>query len=150
MNRNRSERRWGAGVALLGLFVVLMAVGVIPVEEGDLHAPNLILLLCGLAFAAGGLAILLPSDPRVKLSLVVIILASFLVIGVWVAVFGDAAHFSGGIPLLSRETNAVLARAAFGLGAVLILGMLVMALRQLLRAFAASRTPDSGTSPDDA
>ncbi len=36
---------------------MLTASGVMPVDDEDLHSPNGILLLCGIVFLAGGIAI---------------------------------------------------------------------------------------------
>ena len=113
---------------------MLTASGIVPVDEKDLHSPNAILFLCGIIFLAGGIAIVFSSSRRVKMSMVVTILVSLLIIGLWVTFFGDAGHFSGGIPFLSGESNAMLARIVFGLGLLLVFGMLLMALRDLFRA----------------
>jgi len=113
---------------------MLTASGIVPVDDKDLHSPNAILFLCGIIFLAGGIAIVFSSSRRVKMSMVVTILVSFLIIGLWVTFFGDAGHFSGGIPFLSGESNAMLARIVFGLGLLLVFGMLLMALRDLFRA----------------
>lgn len=131
----------------IGVFLLLMATGVVPVNDEDLHAPGGILALCAVVFLAGGVAVAFPSDKRLKMSMVVLILLSFLIIGGWISLFGDARHFSGGIPFVSRESNAVLARFAFGAGALMVFGMLLLALKDLIRAFAdhARNLPDSGS-----
>jgi hypothetical protein len=113
---------------------MLPASGIVPADETDLHSPNAILFLCGIVFLAGGIAIVFSSRRRVKMSMVVIILVSILIIGMWITFFGDVDHFSGGIPFVSRETNTMLARIVFGLGALIVFGMLPMALRDLFRA----------------
>ena len=112
-----------------------MAAGVVPVDDGDPHAPGAVLVLCAIVFLAGGVAVAFPADKRLKMSMVVLILLSFLTTGVWVSLFGDARHFSGGIPFVSRETNALLARIAFGAGALMVFGILLLALKDLIRAF---------------
>lgn len=114
---------------------MLMATGVAPLEHKNLHAPSTILFLLGIAFLAGGLAIVFRTNERVTLALVVVP-ASFLVVGIWIAFFGDPDQFSGRIFLLSRDNNVTLSRLAFGLGAVLVLALLALALRHLIRALA--------------
>lgn len=134
VTNQEKHTRLGHCVALIGGFVILTASGVIPVDGKDLHSPSAVLFLCGIVFLAGGIAIVFPSNRRLTISMVVIILVSFLVIGLWITFLGDARYFSGGIPFVSREANAVLARTAFGLGALITFGILLIALRDLFRA----------------
>ena len=103
------ELRWiGAGAAAVGLYFMLVGLGVVPVPGGprNLHSPLWIVLLIGLAFFLGGAAVLiqvigranasgeLPSDApqwmRVVQYLIgVAIFASFALVGSWVAIGGD-------------------------------------------------------------
>lgn len=143
-SRQNRYNRLGYIVALMGGLFVLMASGVVPVDDKNLNSPSAIVFLCGVAFMAGGLAVAFPSNRRLKMSMVVLILVSFLIIGLWIAFFGDARHFGGGIPFVSRKTNGTLTRAAFGLGALIVFGMLLMTLKALFRTLSEQNVDPSG------
>ncbi len=139
------KHSWLGGLLfLLGVLLLLMATGVIPVDDEDLHAPNAILILCAIVFLAGGVVVAFPADKRLKMSMVVLILISFMITGSWAALFGEDRHISGGIPFVSRETNVLLARIGFGAGALMVFGILLLALKDLIRAFA-----DHGDMPSE-
>jgi hypothetical protein len=149
--------RWiGAAAAAVGLYFVLVGLGILPVPGGtrNLHSPLWVVLLAGLAFLLGGAAVLLQVIGRANASgelpsgapqwmrvvqylMGVAIFASFAMIGSWIAIGGDPRHFSGNVPFVSGATNASIARIAFGVGAAICwLGTLAFALsgaRKLLR-----------------
>jgi hypothetical protein len=133
------EARWiGALAAAIGLYFMLVGLGVLPVPGGprNLHAPLWVVLLAGLAFFLGGAAVLLQSfgganergklpagAPRwmrfVQYLIVVAIFASFAMIGTWIAIGGDSRQFSGGFPFVGGATNVSIARVVFGIGALI-------------------------------
>ena len=142
MSANRTatpqEARWiGAIAAAIGLYFMLVGAGALPVPGGsrNLHAPSWVVLLAGLVFFLGGAAVLLqvagkanasgdlPSDApfwlRVAQYLIgVTIFASFALVGSWVAIGGDARQFSGGVPFVNHSIGVTIARAMFGVGAI--------------------------------
>jgi len=151
------ELRWiGAGAAAVGLYFMLVGLGVLPVPGGprNLHSPLWIVLLIGLAVFLGGAAILiqvigranangeLPSGApqwiRVVQYLIgVAIFASFAMIGSWIAIGGDPRQFSSNIPFIGAATGASIARVMFGIGAMICwlatLGFAVSGARKLMR-----------------
>lgn len=111
----------------VGLAIVAVATGIIPSDPAKFHAPKWIVGLCGFAFAAAGFKLVTINRPAVSRWVGPVLVACFGVIGLWVGLFGEASQFSGGIPLVSAETNVSVARWTFGgIGAVLLMLVPVM------------------------
>lgn len=109
----------------IGLFILLVAAGVIPTDPGSIHAPRWVLGLCGVVFAAGGVAIL---GPRFALLRNIGLSALLLAMGgvaFWAAALAPVEGWSGGIPLVPRAVNVWFARGLAGFGVLLCLGLLV-------------------------
>lgn len=117
---------------MLGLYPIAIAAGVLEVDPDSLNAPPWILALCGLVFVIAGCMVLLGQHGRINDILAALILLSFALVGAWVSLFSPAEGFSGGLPLLSRETNRLLGRVIFGLGALLSFSLFVYALRRAM------------------
>lgn len=159
-SRSASPREtcWiGVIAAAGGLYLTLVGLGLLPVPGGprNLHAPLWIVLLVGLLFLLAGAAMLLqvigradaggslPADAPFWIRVVqyligVAMFLFFAVLGTWVALGGDARHFSGGVPFLHGTTNVAIARGLFGLGAAVVwlatIAFAVSGARKLLRA----------------
>jgi hypothetical protein len=161
MSANRTatprEARWiGALVVAVGLYFMSIGLGLLPVPGGprNLHAPLWIVLLAGLIFFLGGVAVLmqamrgdvasgeLPPDSPLRLRVTyyligVTIFASFALVGSWIAFFGEARQFSGDVPFVGHSTTVTIARVAFGIGAIICwigtIGFAVSGARKLLR-----------------
>lgn len=118
---------------LLGIYLMLMALEWLPVEEGSVNAPLWVLALCGIVFICAGLMILLRQHKRLVDWLAALVCFSFAAVGCWVSLYAPAEGFSGGIPFLGQENNVVLARVVFAAGAVICLLMSIYALRQALK-----------------
>lgn len=123
----------GLFAAIVGIWIVLLAADVIPIEDQAFSAPRWIAGLAGGAFMIGGLLavlIALPASGRARLvkslqtTAGLALLVTFAVIGNWVAFGAGERSFSGGGgagPLgISTNSGEWFGRAAFGLGAVLI------------------------------
>jgi hypothetical protein len=148
------EARWiGAIAAAIGLYFMLVGLGLLPVPGGprNLHAPLWVVLLAGLVFFLGGAAVLLQSLGRanahgelppdaphwmrvVQYLMGVTIFASFALVGSWIAIGGEARQFSGSVPFLGG--GASMARIVFGIGAAICwlatIGVEVSGARKLL------------------
>jgi hypothetical protein len=145
----------GTACAGAGLYFMLVGAGELPVPggPGNLHAPLWIVVCAGLVFILGGAALLLqglgkananaempPNAPiwmrAAQRLFVVVIFACFALTGSWVAVFGDARQFSG--PFTSFGFGVLIARAVFGLGALICwavtIGLVVSSVRLLASA----------------
>jgi hypothetical protein len=122
---------------LMGLFVVLLALGTFgepPMSDGT---PQWVGVLTGLLFVLAGLAVIvgsgvaggvgpdgdvLPGTPfavrLVQYLLGLGILATLATIASWIAFGSGSRHFTGSGPLLSGAVSEMLGRVIFGLGAV--------------------------------
>ena len=120
-----------AGVFLLvaGLFIGLVAVEIIAVDEELVHAPRWILGLGAALFAGGGLSLLAGPAYRLAQWSAGTVVVSMTVLSAWVALFGQSEHFSGDWPWLSEETNVPIARILFGAVSLLGLGIIVAAVK---------------------
>jgi hypothetical protein len=127
---------------------------VLPVPGGrnNLHGPlwlstciGLIFFLAGAAFlvqrfgranAQAELAADAPSWMRAaQQSIMLTIFGCFALLGSWVALGGDAKHFSGSFFVFDGRVGVLIARGAFGLGALIlwlcVAAMMISAVRKL-------------------
>ena len=135
----------------MGLFIILVAAGLIPAEERSFHAPRWIVGAAGLAFVLAGLAILtIPRggslEPAGRVTLISSLLGGSIVgllalIINWIAFGPGERRFSGGLALpflsVSAPAGEWSGRAAFGVGALLmdlvVVCLAVRGARQLVR-----------------
>ena len=143
MQPTKTQRLAIAALSIaLGAFLLLVASALVPGIERQAHdAPNTIIALAGLVFVIAGCMARLGQQSRVNDLLAAILLPVFGVIAAWVAWFSPSEGFSGGVPLVSDETNVSIARAFFGMGALLCFAMTIWALRRFIRSL--SRTDDA-------
>lgn len=128
----RAHPAWGWLCVGLGLYPISIALGLITVDESRVHAPMWVMALSGIVFVICGCMILLGRDSRLNNLFAALMTLSFAAIGVWVSLFSPPEGFSGGIPLLSNETNVMIARWVFGCGAIVSFALCGYAVRQLL------------------
>ena len=145
----------GIGLAIAGLYGVLIGLEVLPVPGGrdNLHGPLwLATLIGGLVLLAAASCLIqafgranaqaeLPADAPLWLRgaqylIGVVMFGAFAVLGTWVAYASDPRYMSGGVPFLGAW-NVWLARVMFGFGAVICwlatLGFAVQGARKLFR-----------------
>jgi hypothetical protein len=146
----------GAVVAAIGLYFVLVSLGLVP-PPGKAHAPMWVVTLCGLCFLLGGLALLLPaavtgemrSDGELPAGaphwlrvlqyvLGMTIFACFALIGSWIAFGPGVRSFSVSAPFFStNDGSEMLGRTVFGIGAIIIwlclIGLAIKGWRKLVR-----------------
>ena len=121
----------------MGLFLLLVSLGVVPVKPRSVHAPIWILSAAGLAFLLAGISIAVgaihgvsatgevPKDASWWMRMFYYVLgltaaAALASIGTWVAFGPGPRAFSGtGMFLLSREAGETVGRIVFGFDAVL-------------------------------
>jgi hypothetical protein len=142
----------GAVALAAGLYFMLVGFGVAP-APGRTNAPRWLVFACGLAFALGGLGVILPraagldatghelpaTSPRwlqvAQYLLGLAIFACFGAIGSWIAFGPGPRTFTGTIAV-----GAILGRIAFGIGAVIIwLGLIGFAVSGARRLFGRAR-----------
>jgi hypothetical protein len=127
----------GLIAAAIGLFLLLVGFGVVPVKPRSVHAPMWVLSAAGLAFMLAGISIAVgaihgvsatgevPKHASWWMRLFYYVLgltaaAALASIGTWVAFGSGPRTFSGtGMFLLSRESGDSVGRIVFGLGAVM-------------------------------
>jgi hypothetical protein len=149
----------GALATTAGLYFTLVGTGVLPVPggPGKLHAPLWVITCAGLIFFFAGGAVLLQGIGRANASgalapdapfflhvaqhlIAVGIFACFAMIASWIAVFGEARRFSGSMSFLGVgfgvDTGVAVARAAFGIGALIAwIGTIALAVSAARKLF---------------
>lgn len=124
MTQGSERTSIGAICLSVGLFIGLVAFGVLPVPEENIHAPRWVIGLIAAMFFGFGLAVLLPPGSSLARWFGGAIVVSMTVVSGWVALFGGSEHFSGDWPFLSRDTNVLIARIVFGCVSLLGLAMI--------------------------
>jgi hypothetical protein len=135
----------------IGLFYMLVSAGVIPMSgDAGERSPHWLAFCAGLAFFAGGLAVVIqtiaglsgdsvPSAVPVRVRYTVNALALTITvclasIGLWVAFGRGPRRFTSNLPFLGERAGELIGRAAFGFGAVLICMVLIaIAISGVLR-----------------
>lgn len=145
------EMIWiGALFAAAGFYFMLVGAGLLPIPGGPsgLHAPLWVVLVTGLPFFLGGVAVFVqgigkakpngelpPTAPQwmrvVQQMCVLVIFAAFAVLASWISLAGESGQFSG-------PGGVGVARVAFGIGALICwactIGMAVAMARKLIGA----------------
>ncbi len=130
--------RIGLGLLMvaLGVFPMLAAFDAGPLGRADINGPPWIGFVAGAIFAVGG--VMVAAGERLKdhplgFVLIVVLIAGFAAIGNWIA-FGAgerACNVSiSGFSALPRNASDLACRGAFGMGALIMNGMLVVVLAQ--------------------
>jgi hypothetical protein len=126
--------RWtGAGALFFGAAMVLMALGVFPMDQQALHAPPWIYAAGGFAFSLAGVAVMFKRIPRWSAAFVARTLTALVVVAGWIAVAADPELTHGGVPLLSPGVNLFGIRVVFGIGAVIAAVMAIIGLKQAIK-----------------
>lgn len=114
-----------------GIIAGVFAAAMVTLYPEGLHSPAWIAYLASGAFVLAGGAVLARSHRRARLAhaLVMMILAVMLVVELWIALGPGARECSGGVAGLSLMASERTCRTVFGLGAVLVTGMLGLAMR---------------------
>jgi hypothetical protein len=131
----------GIGIvfAAIGLYFILVALGVLPMPDGGANGPPAIIFAAGAAFLCAGIAAMLraragmtdrqsemPADaPRwtqfaYRVTAIAMV-GSMAAIGTWIAIGSGPRAFNVSGPLFEmRTTGEVIGRTMFGLGAVVV------------------------------
>ncbi|QDS97323.1 hypothetical protein [Adhaeretor mobilis] len=135
MSMNENRPPWWVALIFgaVGSAMMLVAVGAIPLLEEDFQEdPAWLLFVCGILFAAAGVSLVLPTEPRwLRLIVVASVPLCMSILGAWAACSYDARLDDEGfqLPFVSEETNTTIGRVIFGMGAVFCLWLTTMALR---------------------
>lgn len=125
----RARLIYGASCILLGCYPIAVALGIIPIGQGELTAPRSVIGGAGVAFVIAGLMILLGRYSRANNFLAGLLLLLFGAMGAWVALFSSDAGFSGGLPFLPAELNVSIGRWVFGIGSLICFALSLYAFR---------------------
>lgn len=118
----------------IGTFIMLVAADWIVVDPSSIEAPRWVLGLAGLVFLMAGLMVLAGQKSRINDGLAAMLLFAFAAIGAYAALLADPASIEGGLPLIDKETNSLIGRWVFGIGALMSAALGVYALRRCFRA----------------
>ncbi|MFQ5922982.1 MAG: hypothetical protein ACE5M4_09070 [Anaerolineales bacterium] len=132
-SRFRDRRLWGALFIALGLFVVAASIDIIKADESTFHAPRWVVFLAGVVAVLAGSLLFVAHGSRARDLLTAGLLLSMGAVATWVSIFSSAEGFSGGISLLPREANVVVARVLSGFGAILSFGLAAYTVRRAVR-----------------
>jgi hypothetical protein len=148
----------GSVIIATGLLIILLAVGIVPVDERSFEAPRWVVACAGLAFVLGGAAVMIgyavaggvgpdgdlpPGTPLsiriVQYTLGLGIVGCMAAITSWVAFGPGERTFTATGPFLGRSaTSETTGRVVFGIGAVLIYVFLavlvVVSIKRLRRS----------------
>lgn len=126
----RSRLTWGLVCIALGCYPISIALGLLPVDEAKVMAPMWVVAMSGIMFVIAGGMILLGDHSWANDLLAGILCLLFGIMGTWVSVFSSSAGFSGGVSLLSDESNVTLGRWMFGIGALMSFAVSAYAFRR--------------------
>ena len=126
----RSRLTWGLVCVALGCYPVSIALGLLPVDEARVMAPMWVVAMSGIMFVIAGGMILLGDHSWANDLLAGVLCLLFGIMGAWVSLFSSSEGFSGGVPLLSNDSNVTLGRWMFGLGAIISFAVAAYAFRR--------------------
>jgi hypothetical protein len=131
--RDRRERLIGAWLAVLAGLVLAVMVwlqpGQLRVPAWVVYAVCAVIVFAGLALFASALG-----HPRAHAWLVAVCLGAMVLPGAWIAI-GPGPRFCGfSIGFMGGISPEPLCRAAFGLGTLVVVPMLMLAVRMAIRA----------------
>jgi len=89
-----------------------------------------VVAMAGLMFVIGGAMILIGEHSWANDLLAGILGLLFGIVFTWVSLFSPGEGFSGGVPLLSGESNVTLGRWMFGIGALMCFAVSGYAFRR--------------------
>jgi hypothetical protein len=116
-----------------GLLIIGVGLGVVPVDEADVHAPGWVIVFAGATFLVGGLAIVSGPESHLNALFGALIGGGLGAVAVWVAFLGPSEHMSGGVPFLPRSWNLVFGRILFGFGGLIGGMVFFLGMRDFLR-----------------
>ena len=132
MNSNHS-RFFGNLIVLIGVGMILVGTGVIPVEqrEGDSFFG---LAVAGFVFASGGFVVLFHQYPQISMLFSICTVAGMTTLSAWVAFAADPVHFeSVPLALISEKWNLIVCRGLFGAATLLLLILLAVMILRLFK-----------------
>lgn len=149
MKYSRPDYRFAAVICLIGLFIILAGSGVIPADPDSFNGPHWLVALCGLLIFLAGASVLASNYPRLRLSVIALLLAGFATVAVWMALFAAPEGWRGGILFLPQDINAWIARILVGSGILVLVYAFFDVVRRLIRGDAGRKTESNKRMPGD-
>ena len=115
----------------MGVLISMVAFGAGPMSESPIHAPRWVIGVAGVLFASCSVVLVAPAHGSARVAAGVIVVGLSAICG-WVALFGEARYFSGGMSMFPRATEVFMARVVFGMVAILGTAVSANALRRAL------------------
>jgi hypothetical protein len=140
-NTGRSAARWALGLLLTGGGLALLAVGlrVAPSDSASLNESRVFVICVGVLLAASGVLAgqWAATGSRLYHALGAVAITSMAVLFGWVAIYGQAAGFSGGVNIggaaVTSGGSVTPARIAFGIASILVALASAWAWKQVFR-----------------
>ena len=152
MGQSKSEQPaplWFAGMfSSAGLFIVLMAMDVIPVDPETLHPPRWVLAAAGMVFMIGGImAAVGQRNPLLNDVLAGVLIGCMAMIATWIAFGPGERQFSGGVSLgpvgIGGSSAPSLGRIAFGLSSILLWLLVAYVVQRCVKQIRTVNRPSS-------
>jgi len=137
--RNETPPVWfGALFVVIGLSVLLVAVGVIPADPASVHAPPWVLGSVGVVFTLGGvMTFTMQMDPWINDLLAILLIGCMAAISSWVAFGPGERQFSGGVSVgpvgVGASGAPSMGRIVFGVGSVLLWAMVFFLIHRYVK-----------------
>lgn len=128
---------------VVGVAALLVAADLIHVDPRSLTAPRWIIGTVGALTITVSLAVLFRPHHATSLICTAMTTSLFAIVLLWVGLYANPDHISGGFPFLSAATNGRIGKAGFGFMGLLVTWLAVMIWRDALRALRHKPPPPS-------
>ncbi|MGB5346160.1 MAG: hypothetical protein WBN23_08350 [Woeseia sp.] len=116
-----------------GLFLLLIAAGLINDGGGERPAPDFVVALCGIALLVAGCMAYAGTQSKLNDLLAAILCLIFGLVAAWIALFSPAEGFSGGFPFVSQALNLKISRWVFGGSAIVCFAIGMWAFKRFVQ-----------------
>ena len=125
------KQRLGFGMLFFvtGAYILFLGLGLLPGEQEPLEAPAWVANVAGAMFMWVGIIIFTGSKSKYNDFMAGILMFMMGIIGAYVSFFAEAERMSGGLGIFSANLNMILARVAFGFGAIVCFAMAGYAMK---------------------
>lgn len=131
MARSREKLFIGIFFAVMGVVILSAAFGFGPMSDAEMNAPRWVIGIAGLMFISVAF-LLVESTNMLTMVAAGIVTIGMTLVCAWIAVFGPDEHFSGSLTFFSDRVDVLIARALFGLVALLGAAISINAIRKTI------------------
>ncbi len=133
----------------IGGGIILLAAGIIPSDPAQFNAPRSVVAVAGFVFFIAGVSMFGSAQSAWRSFCMIFLLAAMAFLGLWVAFVADGTDISGGLPFLPQSVNGKLGKVIFGLGALVSLGIMIIAIKDTRRRMSSGLNVLGSTFDDD-